>query len=443
MKRIRTILGVAGMAAVAAPLVAQQPAPRNGTERVGYIVAVVGDSAVLNFDLDQGLLARQAQLRQPVPEPGPARDALLRDVLDDRITELLLLQAALRDTTIRVQDDQITRAVQAEIEARQREVGGAVQFEQAVRASGLTMQAYRDMLAQQQRRGALIQQYLQRTRQTRTAPPVTENDIRQLYESARGSFEERPATVTLQQIAVNTEPSAEAVSRTRAKADSIYMRVLAREDFATLARRFSEDPGSREQGGDLGFFRRHEMVREFANVAFALRPGEVSPPIRTRYGYHIIKTERVRGAEVQARHILIAHEVTPSDAARARARADTVATQLRSGADAAALARQFGNADEQLRVGPLPLEFAREQLGVDFTGANVGDIMGPTPVGPGDVAAQFRVLRVVEREPPRAWTLDDPQLRENLRQRIQQDKQMEEIVAELRRRTFVDIRELR
>jgi peptidyl-prolyl cis-trans isomerase SurA len=228
----------------------------------------------------------------------------------------------------------------------------------------------------------------------------------------------------------------------RTRADSIFRLAAGREDFAQLARRFSQD-GTREQGGDLGFFRRSDMVREFANVAFAMRPGEISPPIRTRFGYHIIKVERVRGAEVQARHILLQHEVTATDAARARARADTVAERLRAGTDAAALARQYGNADEQVRVGPMPLEYAHRELGVDLADAEPGMVYGPVPVGGEEVAAQFLVFRVAEREEPRAWTLDDAQLRENLRQRLQQEKQVEEILAELRRRTYVEVRGIR
>ncbi|CAN5749671.1 hypothetical protein BH23GEM9_BH23GEM9_11660 [soil metagenome] len=437
MTRSRTILFAAGLMALAAPLIAQ-PAPR--TERVGHIVAIVGDSAILNFDLDGGLLARQAQMNQPVPEPGPLRDELLREVMEERVSELLLVQAALRDTTLRVPDDQINRAVQAEIDERQRASGGPVAFDQALRASGLTMQAYRDLLVQQQRKAALIRQFLDKTMRARPAPPVTDAELREAYQFRSAQLDQRPPTVTLQRIVIDTEPSAEALTRTRAKADSVFDRVRNREDFAQLARRYSEDPSNREQGGDLGFFRRTDMVREFSNVAFNLRPGDVSTPVRTRFGFHIIRVERVRGAEVHARHILLRHEITAADAARARARADTVAERLRAGGDAAALGRQFGDPDEQVRIGPLPLEIAREEFGVDLTEARTGEVIGPIPVGDDDVASQFRVIRVLEREAGRAWTLDDPQLRERLRTDVQQQKQFEEIVTELRRKTFVEIR---
>ena len=90
-----------------------------------------------------------------------------------------------------------------------------------------------------------------------------------------------------------------------------------------------------ENGGDLGFIRRSDVVREFANVAFNLSPGAISAPVKTQYGYHLIKVERVRGAEVQARHILLRPEISESDAVRARARADSVATRARAGEDMA------------------------------------------------------------------------------------------------------------
>jgi peptidyl-prolyl cis-trans isomerase SurA len=436
MKRTRTLLCAAALAILAAPIAAQQPAPQ--VERVGHIVAVVGDSAILNFDLQNAMLAREAQGQQ-LPESGPARDNLVQELLQERINELVLLQAALRDTSIVVLDEQINRAVQAEIDERQTALGGPVAFEQALAQSGMNLVAYRDLLTQQQRRRSLIDQFIARRMQGRKPPPISDLALQQAYAARRSQLERRPATVTFQQVVVRTEPSPQEIARTKIRADSVFERIRAREDFEQLARRVSED-GTRERGGDLGFFRRNDMVREFADVAFALRPGDVSSPVLTQFGWHIIKVERVRGAEVQARHILIRNELTAADAQRARARADTVLQRLQAGADITELARQYGDRNEQVRIGPYPVEDAGRMLSMDLSDVVPGQVIGPVPVGGDDVAAQFVVVRVIEREVEREWSLDDTMLRDNLRQTLERQMLFEEMMQELRRSTYVEVR---
>lgn len=99
----------------------------------------------------------------------------------------------------------------------------------------------------------------------------------------------------------------------RARAEDILRRVRAGEDFAKLANEFTEDPGGRGRGGDLGWFGRGMMVKPFEDAAFALKPGEVSGIVESQFGFHIIKLEERRpaqgeaGEEVHARHILIGY----------------------------------------------------------------------------------------------------------------------------------------
>lgn len=90
----------------------------------------------------------------------------------------------------------------------------------------------------------------------------------------------------------------------KAKAEEVLVKVKAGEDFATLAKQYSQDTTA-SAGGDLGFFGKGKMVPEFETAAFALKPGEVSGLVKTVYGYHIIKVAEIKGDEIRASHILI------------------------------------------------------------------------------------------------------------------------------------------
>lgn len=125
----------------------------------------------------------------------------------------------------------------------------------------------------------LFDEYLE----TAAKKVVTEDAMKALYSDTVKNLKPEPE-IRARHILVETEDQAKAAIK----------RIKAGEDFAKLATELSKDPGSGQQGGDLGFFTKDRMVPEFANAAFALEIGKVSEPVKSQFGYHIIKVEEKR-----------------------------------------------------------------------------------------------------------------------------------------------------
>jgi len=432
----RAPLFAAALALLGTASVHAQPAP---SDRIGRVMAVVGDSVILNFDIQAGLLAWQQETRSPTLPTGAQRTQLEKDIIDSKIAELLMVQAAVKDTTIKITDEQILRSVQSRIDDDTRQMGGQVGLEKALLESGRTLADYREMLMTQTRKRALIDNYLGKQRQTRKMPPVTDKEMREYF--AQQEVAPRPATIDFNVVLVRTAPSDSALAKARLKADSVGQMIRNGEDFATLAKRYGQD-ASKELGGDLGWIRRGGVVKPFAEAAFRMRAGDVSAPVLTQYGWHLIKVERIRGAEIQARHILFMPELTDNDAVRARARADSAAEMLRSGIDPDSVAYRMGDRDEPVRWPTAEVDSAQAQYGMDLSAVKTGDVLGPIPRGGTDVASEFLVLKVVGREAPRPWRADDAMMRDRLRAAITKFKFEAEVVDALKRDMFVEIREL-
>lgn len=132
--------------------------------------------------------------------------------------------------------------------------------------------------------------------------PVEEEALRDLYEGRKAEEftvgEERRARHILIRVPASADEAAEQAAR--AKAEEIHAAIEAGASFEEMAREHSEDTGSARSGGDLGFFGRGAMVGPFEDVAFALNVGEVSGPVRTPFGYHLIRLEEVRPGSVRS-----------------------------------------------------------------------------------------------------------------------------------------------
>ena len=132
----------------------------------------------------------------------------------------------------------------------------------------------------------------------RSKVKLSDEEIREYYDENLETFK-RPKTVEARHILLKVSRDADPETVKKIKDKALHILKLAREgkDFAELAKQYSEGP-TRDKGGYLGTFKKEAMVKPFADVAFKLKPGEISEPVRTRFGWHLIKVEKVNKASV-------------------------------------------------------------------------------------------------------------------------------------------------
>jgi peptidyl-prolyl cis-trans isomerase D len=152
---------------------------------------------------------------------------------------------------------------------------------------------------------------------------VSESEIRTYYNARKDEFT-RPASATLSLAYLPKAAGAADSAAALTKARQIRQQIVAGADFAELAERESSDRASSQAGGSLGTFRRGQMVPAFEQAAFSLPVGEVSEPVLTPFGYHLIQVQERTADEVTARHILIPLDASEEAVDRLYARADSL-----------------------------------------------------------------------------------------------------------------------
>jgi peptidyl-prolyl cis-trans isomerase C len=263
-------------ASAQAPAQPEQPPapPKPLPDPLPDVLARVNGQPVTKADFDR-LIKNLEATRGPIP--AERRNEVLREALDQLITYTVMKQeAASRNLTI----------PDAEIDGRVRQMQGQMskeQFDKALAdrntsAEQLRSDARADMMIDKMMQGELA-----------TTAPADEIEAKGFYDKNPEKFKQGEAVRASHILVMADEKADEATkAKARAKIDGVLKRARAGEDFAALAKQNSDD-GSKGQGGDLGFFQKGQMVPAFDQVAFALKPGEISDVVTTQFGYHIIK----------------------------------------------------------------------------------------------------------------------------------------------------------
>jgi peptidyl-prolyl cis-trans isomerase SurA len=443
---IRPVLAATLAAALAWPLVAQDStgnAVRADTSfSVDHIVAVVGTEPILASQVEEQFFTALSQPQAPHVTTAADSAHLRSDVLDQLVNEELLVQAAQRDTAVKVRDQDVTDAVDQSYKRVRSQFTSEVDFQRELKQSGFaTVDEYRRYLADNQRRTLLREGLLSRLRDTKKLKPVnpTEAELRTAFDKGKAQLGERPATVSFQQIVIAPRPSDSARSRAFQLADSIAQGLRLGGDFATAAKRFSQDPGSKDQGGELGWTRRGVLDRKFESAALALKLGMISNPVETGFGFHVIQLEGTEPTSIRARHILIVPETTPENVDSARALAARIAGEIRQGASFDSMQTRYHDDAEEKQASDVPLDQLPAAYKTAMAEADSGAVVGPFDLTGPDGRLKFAIVRVTRRRAAGEITFDD--VRAQLRTSLADNLATQRYLEHLRQSTYVDIRE--
>lgn len=284
------------------------------------IIAKIGKSRIiLQSELEQNF----AQYQHEMPNAG---DSLKCILLQEMIFQKLLAEQADRDSIVVSEE-----AVDANMENRLR-----YYIQMAGSQEKLEQQMGRTVFQMKEDNRAAIKEMMiadEMKNQILKSVKITPIEVKKYFETIpKDSLPYFPASVELGQIVIEPEASPEMDNYARTKLEDIRKQIVQDSaQFETMAGVYSVDPGSRDQGGDLGWVPRGMMDPEFEKAGFKLQDGQVSPLVKTQFGYHIIKCYGRKNDKVHLKHILIRPERTSADYKQALQKLDSVRAELVSG----------------------------------------------------------------------------------------------------------------
>jgi peptidyl-prolyl cis-trans isomerase SurA len=357
------------------------------------VAAEVDGSPILFSEIEE---LRGAMLQQRPGFSSLPVDAQRKQALDRIVDDKVLLAKARQDTLLRVSEKDIDPRV-ADMYARMaQQQGGERQLEIALRqATGMSLGQFKARMAEQVRDNL----YRQRVQMKYVGDPQpSQMQVKEFYEKYRDSLPVQYDVVRLSHLQWRVKAGPVLEKDATARAQALIERLDKGESFAELAKLHSDDYSGKD-GGDLGYTKRGTLDPDYERAAFALDAGDYAPrPVRTRFGYHVIRVTGRKDNEIRTSHILI--RVTPlaADSARARAFLDSLGRTLKSEAAFKAAARAWSDDRKTRDLGGDLGWFARDSLAGAYKGVvdslKQGEVSAPVLIG--DSYHLFRLDRKVD-----------------------------------------------
>ncbi|MFD2516231.1 peptidylprolyl isomerase [Pontibacter locisalis] len=382
---------------------AQTPVQR----KVDGIIAKIDNHVILKSDLEFNYLQYLAQSKQQPNEE--LKCEILRSLVQDK----LLLARAEIDSVV-VEDAMVTDQLNRRIDYLTAQVGGVERLEQYYNKS---IRQLKDEL----RKTVQEQMIMERMQQQIAGKvSVTPKEIKRYFSRIpQDSLPYFSSEVELGQIVKYAQVSKQQKQTAREQLEAIRKRILAGEDFATLAKQYSQDPGSAQAGGELGFFKKKELVPEYEAAALRLEPGQTSNVVESQFGFHLIQLIERKGQEFNTRHILIKPATATVDVEEATAELDSIRTLVvNDSLTFAKAAKEFSDDKNTKDTGGMltsratgsmyiPMDQVDPAIFFVIDTMQVGEISKPVPFRTEDGQEAARIIYLKSKSKPHLANLQD------------------------------------
>ena len=406
---------------------------------IDQIVATVGNNIIMESDIENQYI----QMRnQGYTSQGDMKCEVLEDLLAQK---LMLHQAKVDSIEVTAEDveSELNRRLQGFIQR----IGSEAKLEAYYNKTMLQIKEdFRDLIRDQ----LLIQQMQKKIVDKIT---VTPSEVKAFYRTIpKDSLPLIPEQIEYRQLVRNPPYSEQTKLAIRERLLELRKRILNGEDFATLAILYSEDPGSAKNGGEMDNMGKSELVKEFAEAAFSLKKGAISPIVETKFGFHIIQLIDRKGDKVDIRHILLKPKVTSEERRKAITFLDSIGTFIKSDSITFIMAVHSYSQDEDTRMsGGIVVNpntgdthFSLDQL--DQSTAEAIQNLETGEVSPAFEATEmtgnkiYKIIEITNLTPAHKADLKrDYSLLQNLTKQSKQQDEFKEWIDEKQKLTYIRI----
>lgn len=274
------------------------------------VAAIVENNIILKSDLLQMVSMTAAQNKVNLEQNPDLYKKIQADILKSMIDQKVLLEMAILDSIV-IEEDEVNQSLDQQIENLIIQAGGK---EGAERALGQSIKDFRREFWYEMQDRLITERYQQSLLSDIT---VTREDIKSFLLVYRDSLPVEPTKYQIRHLLRKIKPSEEAITKTKKNLNDIRESIISGNlSFTEAAYNYSEDPGSKTKGGVLGWVKRGSLVKNFETVAFTLSLNQISEPVETQFGLHLIETLEKKGDKIKVRHILITPPKTQEDTER-------------------------------------------------------------------------------------------------------------------------------